>query len=111
MSYQIIENKKLILGSVNFIPSKQGGYINNEVEVCKVDFDCETMDQKKIIIKNILSWLDCAPDSKVINKIISDLQKREYTVFKQVKPGLKTDLLKTFSLKIERTTSKQYQLI
>lgn len=110
MSYKTIEHFKLILSSVQFKPSKQGGFINNEIEICKFDFDFETMDQQKTIIKNILSWLHCDHESKVINKIIKDISQREYTVFQQVKSGLKTDLLKTFSLKIEKTTTKQFIL-
>jgi hypothetical protein len=110
-NYKTIENQKLILSSVDFKRSNRGGFINNEVEVCKLDFNCENLEQKKTVIKKILSWLDCDLQSNVINKIIKDLTEREYTVFKQVKKGLKTDLLKTFSLKIEKTISKQFQLI
>jgi hypothetical protein len=110
MNYQTIEHRKIILSSVQFSPSKQGGFINNEIEVCKYDFDCETNDQQKTVLTTILKQLDCEAQSKVINKIIKDLTQREYTVFTQVKSGLKTELLKTFSLKIEKTTTKQFIL-
>lgn len=111
MSYKIIETKKLILSKVEFIKSKQGGYINKEIEVCKLDFSFETLDQQKTIIKNVLSWLDCEHENKVITKIINDIGKREYSVFKQEKKGLKTELLKTYSLKVETTTYKQFSLL
>jgi hypothetical protein len=75
MNYKTIEHLKLILSSVQFKPSKQGGFINNEIEICKFDFNCETIDQQKTVIKNILSWLHCDHEGKVINKIISDIAK------------------------------------
>jgi hypothetical protein len=110
-NYKTIESKKLILGSITFKPTYQGGFICDEVEVCKYDFDAETKDNQKTVLSIILKQLDCEPTSTVINKIISDLKKYEYCIFQQVKKGLKTELLKTFSLKIEKTTSKQFQLI
>ena len=110
MNYKTIEHRKIILGAITFKPSRQGGFICDEVEVCKLDFDADTSDQQKTVIKNILSWLDCEHESKVINKIIRDLQKYEYCIFTQVKSGLKTELLKNFSFKIEKTTSKQFIL-
>jgi hypothetical protein len=110
MTYQTIEHQKLILSMIEFKPSKQGGFYSKEFEVCKYDFDCETIEQQKTVFTTILKQLDCEPQTKVINKIISDIAKREYTVFQQIKSGLKTELLKTFSLKIEKTTSKQFIL-
>lgn len=109
-NYKTIEHRKIILGSITFKPSKQGGFICNEVEVCKYDFEAETNDQQKTVFETILKQLDCEPQNKVLNKIISDLKKYEYCIFQQVKSGLKTDLLKTFSFKIEKITSKQFIL-
>lgn len=109
-NYKTIEHRKIIVSSVDFKPSFHGGYINNETEVFKLNYDFETKEQQRKIIKNILSWLDSEHETKVINKIIKDLSQREHTVFQQVKSGLKTQLLKTFSLKIEKTTSKQFIL-
>ena len=110
-NYKTIESKKLILSKIEFKASMQGGFYSDEVEVCKYDFEGETNEQQKIVFSNILKQLDCKPENKILNKIIKDIEKNEYTIFKQVKSGLKTELLKTFSLKIEKTTSKQYQLI
>jgi hypothetical protein len=110
-NYKTIEHHKLIISTVDFHPSKQGGYINRETEIFKIDYNFENNEEQKTIIKRVLSWLDCDHESKVINKIIKDISKREYCVFTQIKSGLKTELLKTFSLKIEKTTSKQFQLI
>jgi len=110
MEYTNIITNKLIISSVEFKDSKQGGFYSNETEVFKIDFNCETMEQKEKIIKNIFSWLDCNPDSKLITKIIKDLNKNEYSIFNQIKPGLKTALLKRYSLKIEKTTNKQFIL-
>jgi hypothetical protein len=111
MNYKTIEHKKIILSKFEFKPSMQGGFYSNEVEVCKVDFNTDTIEQKEKIIKNIFSWLDCTQEKKLITKVIKDIEKNEYTIFKQAKSGLKTELLKQYSLKIEKTTSKQYQLI
>jgi len=111
MSYQIIKSKKIILSSVEFKDSLQGGYYSSETEVCKIDFNLETIDQKEKIIKDIFSWLDCQPQKKAITKIINDLDKNEYTIFNQIKPGLKTNLLKRYSLKIETTINKQFSLL
>lgn len=110
MEYTNIITNKLILSSVEFKESLQGGFYSNETEVCKIDFDFETIEQKQKTIKNIFSWLDCKPESKIINKIIKDLNKNEYSIFNQIKPGLKTALLKRYSLKIEKTTNKQFIL-
>jgi RNA binding exosome subunit len=111
MSYKIIESKKIILSALEFKNSKQGGYYSNEAEVCKIDFNLETIDQKEKTIKNIFSWLDCEPQQKTITKILKDLDKNGYTIFEQIKPGLKLKLLKRYSLKIETTTNKQFQLL
>ena len=111
MNYQTIESKKLILGAITFKPSYQGGFRLNEVEVCKYDFDAETKDNQKTVLAIILKQLDCEPTATVLNKILNDLKKSEYCIFQQVKKGLKTELLKTFSLKIEKTTSKQMLLL
>lgn len=111
MNYSDITKNKLILSKIEFIPSKQGGYYMQEYEVCKLDFDAKNNEQQKRIIKNVLSWLDCESENKIINKILKDIQKNEYCIFKQEKRGLKTELLKTFSLKIEKTINKQFTLI
>jgi hypothetical protein len=111
MSYKIIESKKIILSALEFKNSKQGGYYSNEAEVCKIDFNLETIEQKEKTIKNIFSWLDCEPKKKSISKILKDLDKNGYTIFEQIKPGLKLELLKRYSLKIETTTNKQFQLL
>jgi len=111
MNYKTTEHKKIILSKIDFIPSKQGGYYMEATEIIKYDFEGETKEQQKIIFTTILKQLDCTPSNTILNKIYSDLNKNEYTIFKQSKQGLKTELLKTFSLKIEKTTSKQFQLI
>ena len=109
-NYKTIETKKLILSNYEFIKSKQGGYYAKETEICKYDFEAITNDQQKIVFSNILKQLDCKPENKILNKIIKDIAQNEYTIFKQAKQGLKTEILKTFSLKTEKTTTKQYQL-
>jgi hypothetical protein len=109
-NYKTIEYRKLILSKFEFKPSMQGGFYSNEFEVCKYDFEAVTNEQQKIVFSNILKQLDCKPENKILNKIIKDIAQNEYTIFKQSKQGLKTELLKTFSLKIEKTTTKQYQL-
>lgn len=109
-NYKIIEHKKLILSSIEFKPSKQGGFYSNEFEVCKYDFEAVTYEQQKTLFTNILNQLQCEPQSKIISKLIKDIEKNEYTIFKQAKSGLKTELLKQYSLKIEKTTSKQFIL-
>ena len=109
-NYKTIETKKLILSNYEFIKSKQGGHYAKETEVCKYDFDAVTNDQQKIVFSNILKQLDCKPENKILNKIIKDIATNEYTIFKQAKSGLKTELLKQYSLKIEKTTSKQFIL-
>ena len=110
-NYKTIEHRKLILSKIDFIPSMQGGYYMQATEIIKYDFEAETKDQQKIIFTTILKQLDCSPSNVVLNKIYNDLDKYDYTIFKQAKSGLKTELLKTFSLKIEKTTTKQFQLI
>lgn len=110
MQFTNIITEKIILSCLEFKHSNQGGYYSNETEICKIDFNCETVDQKKKIIKNVFSWLDCQPEPKTINKIIKDLYSKEHSVFKQIKPGLKTELLKRYSLKLEKTTTKQFIL-
>jgi hypothetical protein len=110
MNYKTIEHRKLILSKIDFIPSMQGGYYMQATEIIKYDFEGETKDQQKIIFTTILKQLDCSHSNVVLNKIYNDLNKYDYTIFKQSKQGLKTELLKTFSLKIEKTTSKQFNL-
>jgi RNA binding exosome subunit len=111
MEFTNIITKKIILSNFEFKSSKQGGYYSNETEICKYEFNQETKDQQKLFFERILKSLDCKPDSKIINKIIKDISKNEFTVFEQIKPGLKTALLKKYSLKIETTTNKQFQLL
>jgi len=110
MEFTNIITNKLILSSLEFKDSKQGGFYSNETEICKYEFDQETKDQHKAVFERILKSLDCTPESKLITKIIKDLEKNEYTIFQQIKPGLKTALLKRYSLKIEKTTNKQFIL-
>jgi hypothetical protein len=110
MEYINITTKKLIISSVDFKESVHGGFYSNETEVFKMDYDCDTKEQKKEILKSIFRLLNCYQEPKLINQIINDLNKNEYSIFKQKKPGLNPDLLKRYSLKIEKTTNKQFIL-
>lgn len=110
MNFQNIETTKIILGSIEFKKSLQGGFNLIETAICKYDYEATNKSQQKIIFSKILKSLDCEPTTAIIRKIIKDISKNGVCIFQQEKKGLKLHLLKTYSLKFETTTVKQFQL-
>lgn len=110
MKFQNITTTKLILSAIDFAGKKETGYYMTGTPVIKFDYAAETKAQQKEVFKSILKKIQCEVNTAILNKIIKDITKNGICIFVQEKKGLKLELLKTYSLQFETTTTKQFLL-